>query len=221
MGESLVIENYIKVITTLRLNEKIDTIRSTDIATRLNISAAAVSDRLKKLKKKGLITSFGHQGIELTDKGLQMGKKMIRHHRLWETFLHQVLQVPLSDIHNEAEKLEHASSEKLINAIDAYLHYPKTDPHGNPIPDKAGELSFKETDFPLSEAQFEKIYYVNRFVSMDADYLDYLSKLGVRLGTQLILEKKLNFDDSLLCRIKGKRHTLSQKCASCIFVEQV
>ena len=103
------------------------------VSEKLDVSNAAVSDMVKKLVKDGYVNNHSYHKVELTEKGWVLGRRLIRKHRLWEVFLHQTLSVPWDEIHEEAEHLEHAGSDALIDRIDAHLGFPKVDPHGNPI----------------------------------------------------------------------------------------
>ena len=132
-------ENYLKKIFNHNkaFGEKINAVK---LAQELSVSNAAISDMAKKLSKHGLISYEKYKGIELTDKGEQMALNVIRRHRLWELFLIKVLDIPWSEVHEQAEVLEHHTSDKLIDRIDEFLGFPDFDPHGHPIPRKNGSL---------------------------------------------------------------------------------
>lgn len=133
-------ENYLKVI--FNQNELVnDFVTTSQMAQELDVSNAAISDMAKKLSSEGLITYEKYKGMELTSKGEKMALKVIRRHRLWELFLMKILGLNWSEIHDEAENLEHHSSDFLIDKIDEYLGYPEFDPHGHPIPKKERRYS--------------------------------------------------------------------------------
>src|SRR5690554_5916872 len=132
-------ENYLKSIFHLqRLSE--DGVSTNAIADRMQTKASSVTDMLKKLADKDLVNYIKYQGVTLTNKGKKTAASIIRKHRLWEVFLVEKLDFNWDEVHEIAEQLEHIQSEKLIKKLDAFLGYPKKDPHGDPIPDADGEI---------------------------------------------------------------------------------
>ena len=127
------IQDYLKTILKLQLEQNTSKVKVSDIASKLHISVPAVTDKIKKLTKFGFVINYPYKGVNLTKKGKDAALRMIKHHRLWEIFLTQELQVPSNKVHEEAERLEHACSDYLIDIIDKKLGYPKFDPHGQPI----------------------------------------------------------------------------------------
>ena len=220
MKDQLATQDYIKSIATISLKENLDVVKLKLISAKLNVSNAAVSDMVKKLVKDGLVLNHAYKGIELTQKGWVLGRRLIRHHRLWEVFLHTTLNVPWDEIHDEAEHLEHAASDALINRIDEYLGFPKVDPHGNPIPTVDGTLSFHANEEPLSRVNQGELYYLIRFESLDSTYLNYLSKNGFAIGVCVKMIEQFDFDQSLLIDIEGKSLQISQTVAQQIFVSK-
>ena len=132
-------ENYLKAIWAISLNTN-DRASTNAIADEISTSAASVSDMLKKLQEKGLIKYEKYKGVELSEKGNMIATSIIRQHRLWETFLVNKLAFGWGEVHDVAEQLEHIKSEELIDRLDAFLDYPKLDPHGEPIPSKDGKI---------------------------------------------------------------------------------
>ena len=170
MIKTFATEDYLKTITSMGLNTKNPIVKLTDIAKRLSISPAAVSDMVKKLAKENLVINHAYKGIELTPKGLKQGTQLIRHHRLWEVFLHNILKMSWDEIHHEAEQLEHAASVALMDKIDTYLNYPKCDPHGNPIPDKQGRITTLKNEKKLFLLQTKYPFDYFRFTNFDSNY---------------------------------------------------
>ncbi|RAP28960.1 hypothetical protein DID78_04225 [Candidatus Marinamargulisbacteria bacterium SCGC AG-343-D04] len=127
------IQDYLKTILKLQLEKNTSKVKVSDIASKLIISVPAVTDKIKKLSKLGFVINYPYKGVDLTQKGKDAALRMIKHHRLWEMFLTQELQIPADKVHEEAERLEHACSDYLIDIIDKKLGYPKFDPHGQPI----------------------------------------------------------------------------------------
>jgi DtxR family Mn-dependent transcriptional regulator len=134
-------ENYLKILLKINLIEpKKHQINSSDVAIKLNVKPATVNDMLKKLREKKLINFEKYGKVTLTIRGRKCALKVLRKHRLWETFLHEKLNFSLDEIHEVAEQLEHIKSDKLIDKLDDFLGFPKYDPHGEIIPDSMGKL---------------------------------------------------------------------------------
>ena len=140
-------ENYLKTIYTLEKNYS-NGVSTNLIASKINTKASSVTDMLKKLSNKDLVVYKKYQGAYLTELGRLSALKVIRKHRLWECFLVQKLQFKWDEVHDIAEQLEHVKSEALINKLDAFLKYPKLDPHGDPIPDAHGRTIMNKTHNP-------------------------------------------------------------------------
>src|SRR5207244_7198026 len=130
-------ENYIKTIVKLQ-EQSGEIVANSDVAKALEVNSASVTDMLKKMATKKLIHYEKSKGVKLTEKGKQVAITIIRKHRLWEYFLVEKLGFGWDEVHEIAEQLEHIHSEALINRLDAYLEYPKADPHGDPIPTADG-----------------------------------------------------------------------------------
>ncbi len=147
-------ENYLKVIYHLSQTED-EGISTNSIAEKIDTKASSVTDMIKKLKDKNLITHEKYKGVFITNEGKHTAKMIIRKHRLWEVFLVNKLNFNWDEVHDVAEELEHIKSEKLINALDAFLGFPKEDPHGDPIPNAKGEIAFRDNEL-LSETEINK-----------------------------------------------------------------
>ena len=131
-------EDYLSVI--YKSADSNGEIKANQIAEQLNISSAAVTDMLRKLSKEGYVEYKRYKGTKLTNSGEDYARNMVRRHRIWELFLHQVVGLPWDKVHDEAHNLEHSASDELINKMEEMLDYPEFDPHGDPIPDKNGQL---------------------------------------------------------------------------------
>jgi DtxR family transcriptional regulator, Mn-dependent transcriptional regulator len=211
-------EDYLSAIYKYREND--GTIKANQIAEKLVISNAAVTDMLKKLSKDGYVDYKRYQGIKLTDEGEDYAKNMVRRHRIWEVFLHQIVGMPWDKVHEEAHNLEHSSSDELINRMEEMLDFPSFDPHGDPIPSKEGVLPKQKKNLPLSllkENMKGKVIRVNDF---DDSFLNYLSKIGIELGKEIHIKEILGFDHSMLVKVDGKEMNISSTMAANIFVEE-
>ncbi len=194
-------------------------IKANLIAGKLQVSSAAVTDMLKKLKNDGHIKYQPYHGIELTDKGRDLARNMVRRHRIWEVFLHQVVGLPWDKVHDEAHHLEHSGSDELINKMEEMLNFPEFDPHGDPIPSKKGAVPKQRKNVALTSLQENQKGIVVRVNDFDSKFLNYISKIGVKLNKEIKVCEVLNFDSSILVKIDDKQVNLSHKIAQNIFVE--
>ena len=209
-------EDYLSVI--YKSSDSNGVIKANQIAEKLNISGAAVTDMLKKLVKDGYINYEKYKQISLTKEGREYARSMVRRHRIWELFLNQIVGMPWDKVHDEAENLEHLSSDELVNRLEVILDYPQFDPHGDPIPDKNGMLPKQKKMIPLSMIGTGEIVQVVRVNDFDNDFLNYLSGIGIKLDKKLVIKDVLNFDKSMLIEIDGNEINISNTIAANIFV---
>ena len=213
-------ENYLKTIFNYN-HGRGESAVTTKLAHDLSVSNAAISDMAKKLSKDGLIFYKKYQGIELTEKGQKIALEVIRRHRLWELFLVKVLHLSWSEVHDQAEALEHNTSEFLIDKIDEYLGYPEFDPHGKPIPKRNGSLPKVEEYILLSDAVHGCTYRLVQVNEKDNKLINYLSKIGLLLNTEFEVVDKLDFDNSITICFENKSFLISQKISENIYVKQL
>jgi len=209
-------ENYLSTIYKHRDTK--GAIKPNQIAERLSISGAAVTDMLKKLSKDGYVDYEKYKGIKLTKVGKEYAMNMVRRHRIWEVFLHQVVGIPWDKVHAEAENLEHSSSDELINRLEEMLDFPEFDPHGDPIPDINGKLPEQKRGKSLNLIQpgtRVKVFKVNDF---DSSFLKHISRIGIGLNKEIEVKDVLKFDGSMIVSINGKELSVSNKLAENIFV---
>jgi len=209
-------EDYLSAIYKHR--DKDGKIKSNLIAERLDISGAAVTDMLNKLSKSGFVYYRKYKDIKLTKDGENYARNMVRRHRIWEVFLQQVVGVPWDKVHDEAENLEHSSSDDLINRLEEMLNFPEFDPHGEPIPDKNGKLPEQNKGVPLSSVQPGSKVKVIRVNDFDSSFLNYITKIGIELNTEIEVKDILEFDKSMFISIDGNKTNISNKLAANIFV---
>jgi DtxR family Mn-dependent transcriptional regulator len=191
------------------------------LASKLEISNAAVTDMLRKLARDGFVDYKKYKSIKLTNDGELYAKNMLRRHRLWEVFLHQTLGMSWDKVHDEAEKLEHSSSDELINLLEEFLEYPEVDPHGYPIPDKNGKINKDTTVIPITELKENDSAIVIRVNDDVKNFLSYITKIGIALGKEIFIKDILEYDGSILIKIDNKEINISNKIASNIFVEKI
>jgi DtxR family transcriptional regulator, Mn-dependent transcriptional regulator len=210
-------ENYLKVIYHLS-NLSPKGVNTNAIAAMLDTKASSVTDMLKKLSDKGLVSYQKYQGVTLTEKGFYSAKMIVRKHRLWEVFLVDKLSFSWDEVHDIAEELEHIKSEKLVNKLDEYLGYPSIDPHGDPIPDQMGVIKKTEKQL-LSEVELHLSFHCVGVKDSSTDFLKYLDKQKIALGSLLKVIDKEDFDNTLTVEIDGKPLTISNKIANNLYVQ--
>lgn len=212
-------ENYLKEIFHLSGRDH-DKVSTNALAEKLDAKASSITDMLKKLGEKKLVSYQKYKGCVLTKKGERIAVHIIRKHRLWETFLVNKLDFGWDEVHDVAEQLEHIRSLKLIDSIEQFLNYPKFDPHGDPIPDKEGNISYQESKINLSEASINNTFEV---VSVNEDslaLLKYLDQIGLKIGSQIIVAQRVSFDESLQVKIDNSESiNLSKKVTQNIGVK--
>ncbi len=209
-------ENYLKTIYHITSSSGTE-VSTNAIAEKMETKASSVTDMLKKLADKELIVYKKYQGVLLTEKGNHLAKMIVRKHRLWEVFLVDKLQFPWDEVHDIAEQLEHIKSEKLVNRLDNFLGNPTEDPHGDPIPDANGVLK-KDNKLLLSEAELHKQYRCVGVKDSSSDFLKYLNKQKIALGSIFVVTEKENFDDTLTVEVDSREITISNKIANNLFV---
>ena len=212
-------ENHLKAIFHLSIDEEIG-VSTNAIAQNLNTKAPSVTDMLKKLCDKELVTYKKYQGAALTELGRKTALNIIRKHRLWEVFLVEKLNFNWSEVHEVAEQLEHIKSKKLTNELDKFLGYPTKDPHGDPIPNTAGFIKYT-TKLLLSDLKIgDKGTFVGVKDSSSA-FLKFLDKRKIALGSNIKILHIEDFDDSLHIGMDETNLTISMKSANNIYVTKI
>lgn len=212
-------ENYLKAIYHLSgISEK--GISTNAIAKKLDTKASSVTDMIKKLSEKEVVIYKKYQGVRLTELGRKTAVNIIRKHRLWEVFLVEKLNFSWDEVHDVAEQLEHIKSQKLIDELDAFLGYPKRDPHGDPIPDKNGKLHAIEKSILATLAENEVGICVG-VKDSSSEFLRFLDKQGVALGKTIQVLEKEPFDGSLTIKLEEKVISISNKIATNLYVQKI
>ena len=211
-------ENYLKAIYHLEID--VDKGVSTNaIAEKLVTKASSVTDMVKKLSEKELIIYKKYQGVTLTNFGKKIASSIVRKHRLWEVFLVEKLNFSWDEVHDVAEQLEHIKSPKLINQLDIFLGFPSQDPHGDPIPDKDGNLKVVEKSLLSTLLKNESGICVGVNDS-SSEFLQFLDKKGITIGKQIKVLEKENFDGSLFITIDQKKLSISNKIANNLYIQK-
>lgn len=213
---SQAVEDYLKVIYKLqRENERVTT---TDLAKALKVSPASVTNMMKKLAKMRLVQHTSYQGVGLTKAGEKVALEVVRHHRLLELYLKEALGYSWDQVHDEAEKLEHHISEEFEERIDRMLDYPRTDPHGDPIPTREGVMAALRGK-SLAESEPGERLIILRVRDSDPEVLRYLARIGMRLEVIIEVKDKQPFNGPLLLDIDGETHSVGRELAGHVFVE--
>ncbi len=218
MAISFTEENYLKVIH--RLSEATSEDISTNaVAELMQTKAASVTDMLRKLADKGWVNYQKYQGVRLSAEGEKIALSIVRKHRLWELFLVDKMGFNWDEVHEIAEQLEHIESDQLVNKLDEYLGFPKTDPHGDPIPNKDGilpELAYSH----LSDIKATKTCKLMGVAQDSAVFLQLLTKLNLNLGAKLDIKEINEFDRSIFVSINdAARIFISHEVAKNILVK--
>lgn len=212
-------ENYIKALYHLQQGE--GPVSTNALASELQTRAASVTDMLKKLNAKQLLRYEPYYGASLNAAGRKLALVIIRRHRLWEYFLVEKLQFGWDEVHDVAEELEHIRSLKLIDKLDAFLGYPRFDPHGDPIPDSQGRM-LTRPQVLLSALAEGTTVIITAVGSQSSELLELLRHKGLSLGTMVTIQRKFEFDGSLellLCAC-GSMAPISRELADVLYVKE-
>ena len=212
-------ENYIKAI--FHLQQVDGNVTTNEVATELNTKAASVTDMLKKLKQKKILNYEKYQGFRLSAEGKKIALNIVRKHRLWEFFLVEKLAFGWDEVHEMAEELEHLTSTKLIDKLDAFLGHPKFDPHGDPIPDMNGKMAARKQinliDLPLNQKA-----EISAVASQSSELLELLKHKKIAIGTKIMVLQKFAFDHSIDIKLdKQMPFTISQQLAQVLMVKVI
>jgi len=214
------VEDYLKAIYDLERGEQPAT--TNEIALRLAVSPASVSGMVRRLADQGLITHEPYRGVRLTEDGRRAALRTLRRHRILECYLTEVLGYPWDRVHDEAEQLEHAASEELIERMATALGDPSHDPHGAPIPSREGEVD--ETALrALADTPVGERVRVRQVMDKDAERLRYLAELGIRPGAMLRILERAPFDGPITLGVGpsggGVTRVIGPQLAEQVFVE--
>jgi DtxR family Mn-dependent transcriptional regulator len=205
------VEDYLKAI--YRLSLKTSPVATSDIAQALELSAPSVSGMVKRLSEQGLLEHVPYRGVELTALGRQAALGMLRRHRILETYLVEKLGFTWDSVHPEAERLEHAASESLIERMALTLGNPAFDPHGDPIPQADGSVAEVES-IPLTEVPPNSTVEILRVVTSEAERLRYLAEFGLKPGSLLYLVDRQPFHGPVTVRVGRKDRVLGHEMAA-------
>ncbi|HEY8386955.1 MAG TPA: metal-dependent transcriptional regulator [Parasegetibacter sp.] len=210
-------ENYIKAIYHLQQEHHLVTTNA--LSNELDTRPASVTDMLKKLKQKKLLHYEKYKGFSLTALGNQVALGIIRRHRLWEYFLVDKLLFTWDEVHEVAEELEHVTSRKLVDRLDEFLGFPTVDPHGDPIPDKNGNI-VKTRQVALPDLPLNRSAPVCSVGDQSTDMLELLRHYKIKLGTVIQIKKVFRFDNSMEVAVANQDTIIiSEQVAKNLFVK--
>lgn len=215
---SLTIENYVKSIYQICARHDGRPAATGQLATALNVSPGTVTSMLKTLSDTGLVQYTPYEGVRLTDSGRKLALRVLRRHRLIELFLVETLKLSWDEVHEEAENMEHAVSDLLVDRIDEYLGYPESDPHGDPIP-KADGTVHTPSGRSLGEWPHNERFRLVRVIDQSPQFLRYLSDAGLPLGAEGRVTENNPDAGTVTIDVDGRRVTLSQEVAGRLRVD--
>ena len=186
---TLTIENYVKTIYQLVLDNDGQPAATGQVADALDVSPGTVTSMLKTLSASGLAEYRPYEGVVLSESGEALALRVLRRHRLIELFLQNTLELTWDEVHDEAENMEHAVSDLLIDRIDDYLGHPETDPHGDPIPKSDGTIAMG-SNTSLAELAPGDRFRISRVTRQDAEFLRELSRIGLQLQSTGVVTGK-------------------------------
>jgi DtxR family Mn-dependent transcriptional regulator len=192
------VEDYLKVIFELETDAGVA--GTNEIAGTLGVAPASVSGMVRRLADQGLITHERYRGVQLTKAGRLAALRTIRRHRVIEAYLTTALGYPWDRVHDEAERLEHAASDELIDRMAAAIGEPTTDPHGAPIPSRDGTLDEPALQ-PLATVAVGERVCIQRVGDRDAEQLRYLAELGITPGRRVEVLAREPFDGPISLRV--------------------
>lgn len=214
---SLTIENYVKSIYQICVRQSDQPAATGQIAASLGVSPGTVTSMLKTLSESGLAEYTRYEGVRLTVTGRALALRVLRRHRLIELFLAKTLDLSWDEVHAEAEHMEHAVSDRLIDRIDAFLDFPGADPHGDPIPKADGTFSVSQGD-SLADWHVGQAFRLVRVLDQSPEFLRYLSDQGLHLGTCGKVDENCGSAGIVTVTIGDNPTTLSREVAEKLLV---
>jgi len=216
------VEDFLKAVYLLQLQHG-DKVSTKSLAEMLNITPPSVNDMIKRLSSEDMGALLEHEpykGVQLSEQGRQIALQVIRRHRLLELFLHEILDYSWDEVHDEAERLEHAMSDRLEERIAAVLGDPQYDPHGDPIPDADGVIIARDL-VPLAVLDAGHKTVVKRIIDQSEESLRHLAELGLVPDTQVEIIERSIPNDTVMILVGDAAQTISTKLAGKLMVARV
>jgi len=224
--ETRATENYIKAIYAICTESGSETASTSELARNLGLTPGTVTGMLQRLDEAKLVKYRSHQGARLTPAGQQLALKIVRRHRLLELLLTQTLGMPWDEVHAEAEDLEHAVSDRLIERIDEFLGRPEHDPHGDPIPDADGRLRCRPGRHPDAEQSLATCpagtcFELLRVPDRSAEFLRYIAQGGLHIGSRSEVVENSAAAGVIVVRSGQGQFSLGRQAAEKLFVRRI
>jgi DtxR family Mn-dependent transcriptional regulator len=212
---SISAQEYLQAIYRLQVDPS--PVATTELAAYLKVAPASVTGMVRKLHRRGLVEHVPYQGVTLTPAGRQEALRLVRIHRLWELFLTKALGVSWDQVHAEAHRLEHATSERLADRLAEFLDQPETDPHGQRIPSREGALPTRDC-LPLSQVGVGQSVTLVEVPDGDPELLRYLGDLALYPGAEIQVVAAAPFGGPLTIRLDEREQVLGRELATQLLV---
>lgn len=217
---TLTVENYVKAIYQIAVHSDSASVATGELARRLGVSPGSVTSMLRTLADSGLAHYQAYEGVQLTDSGRKLALRILRRHRLVELFLVRTLGLSWDEVHEEAEHLEHAVSDRLVDRIDEFLGFPQRDPHGDPIPKSDGSVEVVACQ-PLTELEVTTTFVFERVLDQSPEFLRYLGDSGLEIGSSAVVVENHPYSGALVIRAGKRQVTLGREAADKVLVRAV
>jgi DtxR family transcriptional regulator, Mn-dependent transcriptional regulator len=218
MLPSQTVENYLKTIYLAQVADSDELVPMGQLASGLGVVPGTATTMVKTLSESGLVRYEPYMGVRLTEAGEKLASLVLRRHRLIELFLVRILDMSWAEVHDEAERLEHAVSERLIERIDEMLGRPAVDPHGDPIPTAEGTIA-RPNHIDLASAPLNVPLTVERVVDQGAHFLRFIEERRLMPGSEVMVEARDSAADSLQVRSgSGRATAVGLRAASKVLV---
>lgn len=216
---SLTVENYVKAIFQICVDQSGKPAATGQVAAMLAVSPGTVTSMLKTLSEGELATYTPYEGVRLTTAGNALALRVMRRHRLIELFLVKTLDLNWDEVHEEAENMEHAVSDRLVDRIDAYLDFPGVDPHGDPIPKADGSLEAPPSS-TLAECPVGYRFRLSRVIDQSPEFLRFLTESGLPLGAHGEVVANRSEAGIVTINVDGRETTVGQHAAEKLLVAE-
>ena len=215
---SLTVENYVKAIYQLTNDDSLPSASTGALAAALRVSPSSVTSMLKTLHESGLAEHRPYEGVRLTDQGTRLALRVLRRHRLIELFLVQTLSLTWDEVHEEAEHMEHAVSDLLVDRIDEFLGHPELDPHGDPIPRSDGSIAVPDQT-PLSRGVVGSQLILQRVLDQTPSFLRFLTEGKLEIGACMTVVSREQAAGTITVVCQERETTLSQEAAHSLMTQ--